>query len=166
MRNAARRGPLPQGASPGGFSFYRKGGEAYGDRNRSSLYRCGDGDRQGDEICRIYWSTWDIRFRRVGSYHTTKEMDSLRIKNRRTWFRYSKKTGGDAITFLQRFCDKSFQEAVEYLLAYHGRSRDSPARPRHKPGQRKNPLCSASPLQVRITDVYLPISKKEASHHR
>ena len=24
--------------------------------------------------------------RRVGRYHTTKEMDSLRIKNRRTWF--------------------------------------------------------------------------------
>ena len=42
--------------------------------------------------------------RRVGRYHTTKEMDSLRIKNRRTWFRYSEGVGGDAITFLQRFC--------------------------------------------------------------
>ena len=42
--------------------------------------------------------------RRVGSYHTTKEMDSLRIKNRHTWFRYSEGVGGDAITFLQRFC--------------------------------------------------------------
>ena len=31
-------------------------------------------------------------------------MDSLRIKNRRTWFRYSEGVGGDAITFLQRFC--------------------------------------------------------------
>ena len=41
---------------------------------------------------------------RIGNYHTTKEMDSLRIRNRRTWFRYSNKTGGDAITFLQRFC--------------------------------------------------------------
>ena len=66
---------------------------------------------------------------RIGAYHTTKEMDSLRIKNRRTWYRYSEKTGGDAITFLQRFCNKSFQEAVEYLLDYHGRARDSPARP-------------------------------------
>ena len=56
-------------------------------------------------------------------------MDSLRIKNRRTWYRYSEKTGGDAITFLQRFCNKSFQEAVEYLLDYHGRARDSPVRP-------------------------------------
>ena len=42
--------------------------------------------------------------RRVGRYHTTKEMDSLRIKNRRTWFRYSEGVGGDTITFLQRFC--------------------------------------------------------------
>lgn len=65
--------------------------------------------------------------RRIGRYHTTKEMDSLRIKNRRTWFRYSECVGGDAITFLQRFCGKSFQEAVEYLLAYHGRARDFPA---------------------------------------
>ena len=65
--------------------------------------------------------------RRVGSYHTTREMDSLRIKNRRTWFRYSENRGGDAITFLQRFESKTFPEAVEYLLAYHSRARDAPA---------------------------------------
>lgn len=65
--------------------------------------------------------------RRVGSYHTTREMDSLRIKNRRTWFRYSENRGGDAITFLQRFENKTFPEAVEYLLAYHSRARDAPA---------------------------------------
>lgn len=32
--------------------------------------------------------------RRVGSYYTTREMDSLRIKERRTWRRYSNQTGG------------------------------------------------------------------------
>lgn len=69
--------------------------------------------------------------KRIGRYHTTKEMDSLRIRDRRTWFRYSENTGGDAITFLQRFCGKSFPEAVEYLLGYHGRARDAPgSRPR------------------------------------
>ena len=67
--------------------------------------------------------------KRIGSYHTTGEMDSLRIKNRRTWFRYSQNVGGDAISFLQHFHNKSFPEAVEYLLAYHGRARDSPAMP-------------------------------------
>lgn len=25
--------------------------------------------------------------KRIGSYYTTQEMDSIRIKNRRTWFR-------------------------------------------------------------------------------
>lgn len=64
--------------------------------------------------------------KRIGSYHTVKEMDSIRIKNRRTWFRYSEGRGGDAISFLQRFENKSFQEAVEYLLAYHGKARDAP----------------------------------------
>lgn len=58
--------------------------------------------------------------RRIGRYHTTAEMDSLRIKDRRKWFRYSQNTGGDAITFLQQFCGKNFPEAVEYLLAFHG----------------------------------------------
>ena len=65
--------------------------------------------------------------KRVGRFHTTTEMDSLRIKDRRTWFRYSQNTGGDAITFLQRFCGKSFPEAVEYLLTFHGKARDTPA---------------------------------------
>ena len=66
--------------------------------------------------------------RRIGRYHTTAEMDSLRIKDRRKWFRYSQNTGGDAITFLQQFCGKSFPEAVEYLLTFHGKARDSPAK--------------------------------------
>ena len=59
--------------------------------------------------------------RRLGSrYHTTREMDSLRIKDRRTWKRYSNGTGGDAITFLQEFCGKDFREAVNYLLEFNG----------------------------------------------
>ena len=64
--------------------------------------------------------------KRIGRYYTTQEMDSIRIKDRRTWFRYSGGIGGDAITFLQRFYNKSFPEAVEYLLTWHGRARDSP----------------------------------------
>ena len=64
--------------------------------------------------------------KKIGSYHTTKEMDSLRIKNRQTWFRYSEGIGGDAITFVQHFCNKSFSEAVKYLVAWNGHARDSP----------------------------------------
>lgn len=65
--------------------------------------------------------------RRVGSYYTTREMDSLRIKDRRIWFRNSENTGGDAIAFVRRFCGMSFPEAVRYLLAFNGYSVDSPA---------------------------------------
>lgn len=77
--------------------------------------------------------------RRIGRYHTTAEMDSLRIKDRRKWFRYSQNTGGDAITFLQQFCGKSFSEAVEYLLAFYGKARDAPA-PEPKPISQKQAL--------------------------
>ncbi len=66
--------------------------------------------------------------KRVGRFHTTAEMDSLRIKDRRTWFRYSQGIGGDAITFLQQFCDKTFPEAVEYLLTFQGKARDAPVK--------------------------------------
>ena len=104
--------------------------------------------------------------RQIGRYHTTKEMDSLRIRNRRTWFRYSNKTGGDAITFLQRFCGKSFQEAVKCLLAYHGRPGMHQPDHRHKLSQRKNARCSCFPPQARITAGYLPIFGREALPHR
>ena len=76
---------------------------------------------------------------RVGRFHTTAEMDSLRIKDRHTWFRYSQNTGGDAITFLQQFCGKSFPEAMEYLLTFHGKARDAPA-PEPKPISQKRAL--------------------------
>mgnify|MGYP001138945877 FL=1 len=75
--------------------------------------------------------------KRIGSYYTTAEMDSIRIRDPTRWKRYSTGQGGDAITFLQEFCGMRFPEAVDYLLAYHGRSRDSPDRnqpiPRPKP---------------------------------
>ena len=38
--------------------------------------------------------------KRIGRYYTTQEMDSIRIKDRRTWFRYSEGIGGDAIDVL------------------------------------------------------------------
>jgi len=68
--------------------------------------------------------------KQVGQFYTTREMDSLRIKNRRTWRRYSSQQAGDAITFLQEFCGKGFREAVDYLLEFNGgRARDSPSLP-------------------------------------
>lgn len=87
--------------------------------------------------------------RRVGSYYTTREMDSLRIKDRRIWFRNSENTGGDAIAFVRRFCGMSFPEAVRYLLAFNGYSVDSPAPiPRQRsrpPPQRGRPAFVLPP---------------------
>lgn len=74
--------------------------------------------------------------RRIGNYHTTREMDSLMIKDRRTWFRYSEGKGGDAIAFMQHFHGMSFPEAVRFLLAFNGYSVDSSISP---PMQRTRP---------------------------
>lgn len=46
--------------------------------------------------------------KRVGNYHTIKEMDSVRIYNRRSWFRWSREydrgeNGGSQIDFLRVF---------------------------------------------------------------
>ena len=65
--------------------------------------------------------------RRVGSYYTTREMDSLRVKGRRVWFRNSEDTGGDAIAFLRHFHGMAFPEAVRYLLAFNGYPTDPTA---------------------------------------
>jgi len=78
--------------------------------------------------------------KRVGSYYTTKEMDSLRIKDRRTWFRYSEKVGGDAIAFLEHFHNMSFVEAVDFLLSHRGRARDAPEAPLPASRQEKPPF--------------------------
>lgn len=83
--------------------------------------------------------------KRVGSYHTTQEMDSLRIKNRRTWFRYSEKCGGDVIDFIQHFCGKSFPEAVNFLLNFHGGVR-YPRAPPTVPQKEKEAKVFSLPL--------------------
>ena len=104
--------------------------------------------------------------KRIGRYYTTQEMDSIRIKDRRTWFRYSEGIGGDAITFLQRFYNKSFPEAVEYLLTWHGRARDSPpvSTLRGRPRKRRKRSPLPSPLPTWITAGCLPISASVGSH--
>ena len=82
--------------------------------------------------------------KRIGSYYTTREMDSLRIKDRRTWFRYSEQQGGDAIDFVERFCGKSFPEAVNFLLDYHGGAR-YPRAPPIVPPKEKKPFSLPPP---------------------
>ena len=103
-------------------------------------------------------SSLGYTLKRVGSYYTTAEMDSIRIRDPTRWKRYSTQQGGDAITFLREFCGMSFPQAVDHLLAYHGRSRDSPdqdkpvPRPKPPPPKEKPPfvLPPVNPDQRRV----------------
>ncbi len=60
---------------------------------------------------------------RVGNFYTIEGMDSVRIKDRHTYMRYSQDKGGSQIDFLMNLEGMSFTEAVEYLLDYNGKSR-------------------------------------------
>ena len=66
---------------------------------------------------------------RVGNCHTLKERDSMRIYDRRTWYRWSDRTGGSQIDFLQRFEGMEFMEAIEWLLDFIGYNRESGIHP-------------------------------------
>lgn len=61
---------------------------------------------------------------KVGKYYTLKEMDSLRIYNDRTWYRWSQsgnRTGGTQIDFLLEFGNaNTVPEAVHQLLNLQG----------------------------------------------
>lgn len=63
--------------------------------------------------------------KKVGNYFTLKEIDSLRIYNRRSWFRWSKEydkeeNGGSQIDFLRVFAGMEVKEAVFWLLDFAG----------------------------------------------
>lgn len=67
--------------------------------------------------------------KKAGKYHTLEEMDSVRIYNRRSWFRWSRQydkgeNGGSQIDFLCIFAGMGVKEAVEWLLDFEGYHRD------------------------------------------
>lgn len=67
--------------------------------------------------------------RRIGNYHTLKEMDSIRIYDRKSWFRWSRehergKNGGSQIDFLCAFAGMEIKEAVFWLLDLAGYQKD------------------------------------------
>ena len=61
--------------------------------------------------------------KRIGKYHTLKEMDSIRIYDRSHWYRWSRQfdkgnNGGSQIDFLRVFGGMSVKEAVFWLLDF------------------------------------------------
>lgn len=66
--------------------------------------------------------------KRIGNCHTLKEMDSIRIYNRKSWFRWSREhescgRGGSQIDFLMTFAGMEIKEAVFWLLDFAGYSK-------------------------------------------
>ena len=67
--------------------------------------------------------------KKIGRYHTLKEMDSIRIYNRTNWFRWSRAqekghNGGSQIDFLRVFAGMEVKEAVFWLLDFSGYQRN------------------------------------------
>lgn len=73
-------------------------------------------------------SSLGFTVKRVGRYHTLKEMDSIRIYERSHWFRWSRQyekgsNGGSQIDFLRVFGGMEVKEAVFWLLDFVGYTR-------------------------------------------
>lgn len=83
------------------------------------------------DLCRVA-EALGYTVKRIGKYHTLKEMDSIRIYNRTNWYRWSRQgergnNGGSQIDFLKVFAGMSVKEAVFWLLDFAGvkRTEDS-----------------------------------------
>ena len=63
--------------------------------------------------------------KKIGRYYTLKEMDSIRIYDRKSWYRWSLameggNNGGSQIDFLMAFAGMNIKEAVFWLLDFAG----------------------------------------------
>lgn len=79
------------------------------------------------DLCRVA-EALGYTVRRIGKYHTLKEMDSIRIYDRTNWYRWSRQgergsNGGSQIDFLKVFGGMSVKEAVFWLLDFAGYKR-------------------------------------------
>ena len=89
---------IPFGSTlPGCFCFRPEAGESHESKHSFS---CAELDIAKHTDLPDLLSSLGYTLKRVGNYYTTAEMDSIRIKERLTWRRYSTRQGGDAISFL------------------------------------------------------------------
>lgn len=84
------------------------------------------------DLCRVA-EHLGYTVKRIGNYHTLKEMDSIRIYNRSHWCRFSRRydkgeNGGSQIDFLRVFAGLDVKEAVFWLLDFAGYRREESAR--------------------------------------
>lgn len=89
--------------------------------------------------------------KRIGNYHTLKEMDSVRIYHRSHWCRFSRRydkgeNGGSQIDFLRVFAGMDVKEAVFWLLDFVGYRREESVRkiqntvPHQRKEEKKKPF--------------------------
>ncbi len=76
------------------------------------------------DLCAVA-SSLGYTVRKIGKYHTLKEMDSIRIYDRSHWYRWSRQydkgnNGGSQIDFLRVFAGMDVKEAVFWLLDFAG----------------------------------------------
>lgn len=82
------------------------------------------------DLCAVA-SALGYTVRRVGHLHTLKEMDSIRIYDKKSWFRWSREhdsngRGGSQIDFLKSFAGMETKEAIFWLLDFAGFNRNLP----------------------------------------
>ena len=103
--------------------------------------------------------------KRVGRYHTLKEMDSIRIYDKSHWFRWSKQydkgeNGGSQIDFLRVFLEMEIKEAVSWLLDFAGYQRIDP-------NEKKKPLKYQIQTKHEVKKLFvLPYPSNENSYLR
>ena len=84
------------------------------------------------DLCRVA-ERLGYTVKRIGQYHTLKEMDSIRIYHRSHWCRFSRRydkgeNGGSQIDFLRVFAGMDVKEAVFWLLDFAGYRREESER--------------------------------------
>ena len=108
-------------------------------------------------------SSLGFTVKRVGRYHTLKEMDSIRIYEKSHWFRWSRQyekgsNGGSQIDFLRVFGGMEVKEAVFWLLDFAGYRRIPEA-------ERKLELkYQVATKQSKTKEFVLPIPSKDNSY--
>lgn len=102
------------------------------------------------DLCRVA-EHLGYTVKRIGKYHTLKEMDSIRIYDRSHWCRFSRRydkgeNGGSQIDFLRVFAGMDVKEAVFWLLDFAGYRKEESVRkvqntiPRQKKEEPQKPF--------------------------
>ena len=71
------------------------------------------------DLCQVA-EAFGYEVKKIGNYYTIAQMDSIRIYDRKTWYRFSDGSGGSQIDFLITFAGMDVKDAVEWLLNFSG----------------------------------------------